>query len=345
MFDTLAFDQLLGTPDLGSRLVWSPARRCICFDTDGGTYLSCPICLGEAFVWSEWSKEFRAGVLGLTAKQIESMAQRLGPGMIGDASISLPPSAPAYPSVTQHDRFVALDATDIFEWSILAGTTVRLPLMANILEARVRSADKLSMVRGPVPVPDTNGQFTVAVPTVLRVNAPRQFEVLPDASQVRAIMPGLPRKVAVKLVDISRRSGVILPAPSGGSGGSTGGTPVFGLSRAISTYQGSLVVETLTEVAAGPTGLTTFWIPENPGMAIGNDFYFTIAGINNWLLTWTNSSTSATGSQTKSGAIFAGGLLLISGLVAPPGPDYLTFDLLDTDTSTHYTVAIQQIWN
>jgi len=39
----------------------------------------------------------------------------------------------------------------------------------------------------------------------VRLQAPRRFEVVTDLSQVRAIMPGLPRKVLVKLIDVSVR--------------------------------------------------------------------------------------------------------------------------------------------
>jgi len=209
VFDPMGFDLILGTPDQGSRLQWSPARRCVCFDSDGGTSLTCPICLGEAFVWEDWSDEFQAGFLSLSARQIEALAQRLGPGMTGDASVSLSVSAPPYATVTQHDRFLALDALDTFEWSLVAERLVRLPVKAVILEARIKSTDGLSMVRTPVPVPDSKDQISVTVATVVRIQAPRQFEVLADASQVRAIMPGLPRKVGLKLIDISRRGGAV----------------------------------------------------------------------------------------------------------------------------------------
>lgn len=205
MFDPLAFDQLLGTPESGSRLSWSSARRCVCFGQDGGNSISCPICSGEGYVWSEWSEEFRAGMTSLTGRQIENLSQRWGPGMVGDATISLPPSSPPYCVATPRDRFVALDALDTFEWSLVAGVQVRVPLNAVFAEARAKSNDGLSIVRVPVPIPDANGRIQVSVSTVVRITAPRRYEVVQDATQIRAIMPGLPRRVMVKLVDVSLR--------------------------------------------------------------------------------------------------------------------------------------------
>jgi len=205
MFDTLAFDQLLGTPDQGSRLLWAQARRCVCFDLDGGTNIACPICSGSAYVWEDWSDEFRAGMVGLSGRAIDNLSQRFGPGMVGDATISLPQSAPPYSSATQRDRFVALDALDIFEWSLIPGVAVKMPVNGVLLEARVIATSGLSMVRVPVPQPDANERISVTTQTVVRLQAPRRFEVVTDLSQVRAIMPGLPRKVLVKLIDVSVR--------------------------------------------------------------------------------------------------------------------------------------------
>jgi hypothetical protein len=203
MFDPLSFDQLLGTPDFGSRLVWASAVRCPCFDQEGGTNPACPVCGGEAFIWEDWSPEFRAGLVGLTGRQLENISQRFGPGMVGDATVSLPRSSPPYQTVTQRDRFVALDAADTVYWSLAPGMPVKLPWRAVLMEARIVSGTALARV--PVPLPDSSRRVTVTQATVIRLQVPRRYEVIADLSQARAIMPGLPRKVLVKLVDMSLR--------------------------------------------------------------------------------------------------------------------------------------------
>jgi len=205
MLDPLAFDDLLSSLDFGSRLVWAQARRCACFDLDGGTNISCPVCSGSAFVWDDWSEEFRAGVVGLTGRQMEGLNQRYGPGMTGAASISMSQSIPAYSAATTRDRFVALDALDIFEWSLVPDVSVKMPLNGKLLEARVMTSDGMAMVRVPVPQPDANGRISVSVQTVVRLQAPRRYEVIDDLTQVRSLMLGLPRKVLVKLIDVSVR--------------------------------------------------------------------------------------------------------------------------------------------
>lgn len=205
MFDSLAFDQLLGTPDSGSRLRWSQARRCPCFDQDGGTNIACPVCHGDAFVWDEWSTEFRAGVVGLSGKQIENLSQRMGPAGTGDATISLPQSSPPYLTVGQRDRFVALDATDTAEWSLSAGVLVKLPINSVLLEARILSADGKSIQQTAVPVADASSRVSVSQSTVIRFQAPRCYEMVSDLSQARAIAPGLPQKLLVKLIDLTLR--------------------------------------------------------------------------------------------------------------------------------------------
>jgi hypothetical protein len=205
MFDAMSFDDLLSTPDLGSRLIWAQARQCACFDADGGANVSCLVCSGSAYVWEDWSEEFRAGLVGLSGRQIANLSQRFGPGMVGDGTISLSQSAPPYSVATQRDRFVALDALDTFEWPLAAGVQVKLPVNGKLLEARLISSDGTSLVRCPVPVPDSNGRISVSVSTVVRLQAPRRYEVIADLSQVRSITLGLPRKVMVKLIDVSVR--------------------------------------------------------------------------------------------------------------------------------------------
>lgn len=204
-FDALAFDTLLSSPEQGSRLMWSQARKCPCLDPEGGVLVTCGVCGGEGWVWDDWSEEFRAGLLGLTGRQMDANVQRWGPGMTGDASLSLPISSPPYVTLTGRDRLVALEAMDVFEWTLVAGVSVKLPVNAVLMEARQKAADGKSLVRVPVPIPDPNTRISVLVPTAVRIAAPRRYEVLGDLSQVRGWMLGLPRKVALKLVDTSVR--------------------------------------------------------------------------------------------------------------------------------------------
>jgi len=204
-FDVLAFDTLLSSPEQGSRLLWAQARRCPCLDPEGGATVNCGVCAGQGWVWDDWSPEFRGGLLGLTGRQLEAASQRWGPGQTGDATLSLSASSPPYVSLTVHDRVVAVEAMDVFEWTLVAGVLVKLPVNAAIMEARTKSTDGLSLVNVPVPIPDANGRISVTTPTAVRMAAPRRYEVLGDMSQVRGWMPGLPRKVSLKLIDTSVR--------------------------------------------------------------------------------------------------------------------------------------------
>ncbi|MBI3131497.1 MAG: hypothetical protein HYZ13_09240 [Acidobacteria bacterium] len=45
----------------------------------------------------------------------------------------------------------------------------------------------------------------MVVPTVLRLEAPRRYEVVRDLAQVRAFGTHLPRKVLLRLLDLSAR--------------------------------------------------------------------------------------------------------------------------------------------
>jgi hypothetical protein len=100
---------------------------------------------------------------------------------------------------------VALDATDTAEWSLAPGSVVTLPFQATLLEARIMAPDGQSMIPAPVPVADMNSRISVTVATVIRIRASRKYEVISDLSQTRALAPNLPRKLMVKLVDLSLR--------------------------------------------------------------------------------------------------------------------------------------------
>lgn len=197
-----SFDGLL-TGSLSSRLAWESSTLCPCTTTEGAADRQCPVCRGQGRTYLAPSAPFRAGLVGLSAKQLEYQMNKFGPGLAGEAQLSLPSCAPCYGTLQPKDRIIALDALETREWTILPAVPLRLPSMAIILSARVRSGAQV--VEVPRPVPAADGLVTVAVPTVIRFEAPRRYEVLPDAGQVRAFTSGMPRKHMLKLVDFSVR--------------------------------------------------------------------------------------------------------------------------------------------
>ncbi len=196
-----AFDSLL-TGTLGTRLCWQKAHRCPCTDEYGQSDRECPICLGRGRYWDTPSDEFRAGVVGLTGRALESMQLRFGPGVTGDGTISLPSTSPAYADVGEGDRFSNLDAFDTLEWTLAKGTLVLLPVGADIVGAYIRSSGQLHAVPPPVPSDD---RVSVAVTTVITMLAPRRYEVVKAIPQTRNWVPGLPKKVLVQMLDLSTR--------------------------------------------------------------------------------------------------------------------------------------------
>ena len=195
-----AFNSLL-TGTLSSRVVWEKARICPCVGSDGSLDRTCGVCGGKGKYWDLPSDEFRAGVLSLSAKALAAIQQRFGPGLIGDAQISIPGNAEAWSDVGESDRFTVLDALDSLEWIVTPGNPVALPYGAEVLRAKVRTVDKTAVELVDVPEPNGKGKIAVSVATVLSFRAPRRFEVVRDLSQVRAFGDRLPKKLLLKLID------------------------------------------------------------------------------------------------------------------------------------------------
>ncbi len=202
MMDAASYDQLLTGP-LSARLTWEASHRCGCVQPDGAGDRACPVCSGKGRYWDPPTAPFRAGLVGLTAKALEALRQTMGPGTTGDAILSVPVSAPCHALLRSGDRLLALDALDALEWVVMPASPVLLPAGAAVQTAKVRSPT--GMVAVPIPGLDARGRVAVAVPTVLAFQAPRRFEVVGDAGQVRAFGPGLPRKVLLKLIDWTQR--------------------------------------------------------------------------------------------------------------------------------------------
>ncbi len=196
------FEELL-TGTLSSVLVWESAHLCPCVGTDGAADRACPVCLGLGRYYSPPSAQFRAGLVGLSARAMAAIQARFGPQTAGDATVSLPVSAPCWAGIREGDRLSALDAKDAVEWSLAAGDAIRLPYLAVVRGATQRVAGVIVPVAPPIQ--DASRKITVTVPTVVAFTAPRRYEVVRDLSQVRAFTSegsaGLPKKILLKLID------------------------------------------------------------------------------------------------------------------------------------------------
>lgn len=189
---------------LGARLVWEASHPCPCSGPDGVLDEVCPICEGRGVYHEPPSTPFRGGLTSLSARALAALSQRFGPGMTGDATASLPENTPCWLSIGAGDRLAALDAQDTLAWQLAPNRPLRMPFGAVMLSATVR--DPNGALRDvPPPLTDARGRVGVTAPTVLRFLAPRRYEVVRDLSQVRAFGTGLPKKVLLRLLDVSVR--------------------------------------------------------------------------------------------------------------------------------------------
>ena len=200
-----SFESLL-TGTLSSEVVWERSHRCPCITSDGSPNRKCKVCGGEGAFWDEASDRFRLGLVSLTSKALAAIQQRFGPGVIGDATMSIPFSALCWADVGERDRFLEVSILDRTEWTITPGTTIRIPTGAQDVSAKVISMDGTSVVAVDPPVPDAKGRVSVAVTTVISFRSPRRYEVVKDLIQARSFGDGrLPKKLLVKLIDWTAR--------------------------------------------------------------------------------------------------------------------------------------------
>ena len=197
-----SFDALL-CGRLSSALCWEAGHKCPCVGLDDAGERRCPICRGKGRYWDPLSDPFQAGITGLNSKSLAALQAKFGDGISGDSTVSLPSNAPCYKSLKPGDRLLAVDAVDEVDWVVSPTHPVALPMRAELLSAVVRQGDL--PVEVPAPVPGADGLIRVAVPTVLRMRAPRRYEVVLFVGQDRAFQPGLPRKFLLKLIDVPVR--------------------------------------------------------------------------------------------------------------------------------------------
>ncbi|HWQ07945.1 MAG TPA: hypothetical protein VN436_02520, partial [Holophaga sp.] len=161
MMDPVAFDLML-SGDLGSLVRWARSHRCPCLDEGGGASQDCLVCLGKGVFWDSPAPAYRCGVLGLSERDVARMQRRLGDSFVGDAQISIPPSAPFWGQVKPYDRILVVDAIDTVEWVITKQSPVRLPVGATIVTAYTLTSGRV--VQAALPAPDANGRIIVAKP-------------------------------------------------------------------------------------------------------------------------------------------------------------------------------------
>jgi len=133
------------------------------------------------------------------------MRTRMGPGLVGDASISLPANAPAYGLVSANDRFLVPDALDPLEWIITPNTPLLLPSGAQVGEVYGLGPGGSSLVPSTLPAPGADGRIVVTQNVVVRMKAPRRFMVVTDLGKLRSWVPGLPHPFLLKQIDMTVR--------------------------------------------------------------------------------------------------------------------------------------------
>lgn len=190
---------------LGSRVQWERWHRCPCTGREGAARRDCPLCGGDGGTFDAPSTIFRAGLTGVSARALENMRSKLGPALVGDASISLPSNAPAYGLTAVNDRFLAVDSLDPLEWIITPNSPLRLPSGAQVLQVFSLGPGGSSLVPATLPAPGADGRIVVGQNVVVQMKAPRRFEVVTDLGKLRSWIPGLPQPFLLKQIDQTTR--------------------------------------------------------------------------------------------------------------------------------------------
>lgn len=201
--DADAFEELV-TGDLGSWLYWERSSKCPCVDVDGRADQACGVCAGLGRFYEEPVGPFRAGLVGQDAR---AFMRASGPGVVGDAKLILPPSAPCYREVGTGDRFIPTDPDDLeeVEWVLRPGRAIKVPSRSSITRAFIRNSTKDGL-QEVVVAPGPGGMLQVVVPTTVFFRMPRRYEVVAGGTHVRSFGEGLPRTVQLVRVDFSVRT-------------------------------------------------------------------------------------------------------------------------------------------
>jgi hypothetical protein len=203
--DGYDFEDLL-TGSLSASVRWQPAIPCPCTDARGQLDRTCPLCFGLGLAHDDISIPFRCGLINQSAKVRASMAQTMGPGIVGDCVLILPSSALCYKSIRPGDRIWDQRVTDQYRIILTPGTQRALPFGYRDLRALVRSSDHTRLVEVQPPTLQADRVAMVSVATTLSFYAPRGYEVVPDLVQTRTFGEGLPRRIGLDLLDASMRS-------------------------------------------------------------------------------------------------------------------------------------------
>ena len=198
-----SFNNLLSGRRLGTLLRWQKAHRCPCANREGSADQNCGVCNGSGRYYDPWSDEFRAGFIGQDALGVVQMLKQMGAAEVGDAVLVVPLNAPCFNDIGQSDRIQTVNSTDTVEWILNPGSPVRLPELAEPVEAVVRTPDGNSVVTVPFPAPRADGRLAVSVPTLIRFRAARLYEVAPaNLPKVRSFgEEPQPKRVALARVD------------------------------------------------------------------------------------------------------------------------------------------------
>jgi hypothetical protein len=184
---------------------WAASNLCPCVGLGGAANQTCAICSGTGRWFSPLSVPFHVGLIAQKAFNRAMMANTIGPGATGAASMIVDYTAPCYALMNEGDRVYDQMVLDARQSVVLPGTNLALPAGFTGLQAFVRSLDGLSIVPVTPPVPGVDGRISVAVTTTLTYASPRAYEVVKEFGSIRSFGTSLPKRWSISLLDLTVR--------------------------------------------------------------------------------------------------------------------------------------------
>lgn len=184
---------------------WEAAHPCPCTQPNGGANRLCLVCGGTGLWFDAVSECFEAVLLGQDARARAAMAQTMGPGEMGDGTLLLPRTALCYDKIRERDRIYDTMRMDTHRIVLNPGPGIHLPWGVCDMTASVLSSDLASIESAVPPLQDAKRKVVVTKTTTLEFRSPRAYQVIKDLAKVRTFGVDLPKRMAVRLVDISVR--------------------------------------------------------------------------------------------------------------------------------------------
>ena len=200
--DSADFTQLLEA--FPATVVWSQNFPCDCILFNGQADRACQICGGTGTYYAPPSEPFEVALISQTAKERAAIAQTMGPGMMGDSVMVIFEGASCYCQIGANDQIWDCVREETHRINLLPGVLLRLPPLHKSLTAMVKSQDGKSLVSVPPPIA-VCGRISVSVPTRIDFVAGRGYEVIAEFTKIRTFGEGLPKRLALRLLDITVR--------------------------------------------------------------------------------------------------------------------------------------------